>query len=105
MTIELITFDLDDTLWDTAPVIASAETVLQTWLAENAPKLGALDFAEYQALRQRVLVDEPQLMHRISALRRRCVAVGGGGAWLSAVAVRGCRRRRCVAACNSWRVS
>ena len=71
MTIELITFDLDDTLWDTAPVIASAETVLQTWLAENAPRLGALDFAGYQALRQRVLVDEPQLKHRISALRRR----------------------------------
>ena len=81
MTIELITFDLDDTLWDTAPVIASAETVLQTWLAENAPKLGALDVAGYQALRQRVLVDEPQLKHRISALRRRVLfhALQGGG--------------------------
>jgi len=81
MTIELITFDLDDTLWDTAPVIASAETVLQTWLAENAPKLGALDVAGYQALRQRVLVDEPQLKHRISALRRRVLfhALEGAG--------------------------
>ena len=71
MTIELITFDLDDTLWDTAPVIASAETVLQTWLAENAPKLGALDFAGYQALRQRVLVDACR-GHRWC--RRRAVA-------------------------------
>ena len=71
MTIELITFDLDDTLWDTAPVIASAETVLQTWLATHAPKLGALDLAGYQALRERVLNGEPQLKHRISALRRR----------------------------------
>ena len=25
MSIQLITFDLDDTLWDTAPVIVSAE--------------------------------------------------------------------------------
>ena len=29
MSIKLITFDLDDTLWDTAPVIASAEVVLR----------------------------------------------------------------------------
>lgn len=71
MTIELITFDLDDTLWDTAPVIASAETAMHTWLTANAPDLGALDLASYQALRQRVLGDEPQLKHRISALRRR----------------------------------
>ncbi|MFP3516122.1 HAD-IA family hydrolase [Pseudomonas sp. SIMBA_077] len=71
MTIKLITFDLDDTLWDTAPVIASAETVLHQWLATNAPHLGALGPASYQALRQRVLTAEPDLKHRISALRRR----------------------------------
>ena len=29
MRIQLITFDLDDTLWDTAPVIVSAEAVLR----------------------------------------------------------------------------
>ena len=34
MTIELITFDLDDTLWDTAPVIVSAEAVLRHWLGD-----------------------------------------------------------------------
>ena len=71
MTIKLITFDLDDTLWDTAPVIASAEKVLHQWLATNAPHLGALGPASYQALRQRVLAAEPDLKHRISALRRR----------------------------------
>lgn len=37
MSIKLITFDLDDTLWDTAPVIASAEVVLRDWLEANAP--------------------------------------------------------------------
>ncbi len=49
MTIELITFDLDDTLWDTAPVIVSAETVLREWLIANAPKVGALDASAFQA--------------------------------------------------------
>ncbi len=42
MTIELITFDLDDTLWDTAPVIASAEAILRQWLTDNAPNLGGV---------------------------------------------------------------
>jgi HAD superfamily hydrolase (TIGR01549 family) len=71
MTLELITFDLDDTLWDNAPVIVSAETVLSEWLITNAPKVGALDASTFEALRQQVLCDEPQLRHRISALRRR----------------------------------
>ena len=81
MTIELITFDLDDTLWDTAPVIVSAETVLREWLIANAPKVGALDASAFQALRQQVLNDEPQLRHRISALRRRVLfhALQGAG--------------------------
>ena len=29
MSIQLITFDLDDTLWHTAPVIVSAEAILR----------------------------------------------------------------------------
>jgi FMN phosphatase YigB (HAD superfamily) len=40
MSIKLITFDLDDTLWETAPAIVSAEAMLRDWLAEHAPKLG-----------------------------------------------------------------
>ncbi|WP_339405596.1 HAD-IA family hydrolase [Pseudomonas helleri] len=71
MTIELITFDLDDTLWDTAPVIVRAEAVLRDWLTTHAPKAGALEVADFQALRLRVLTEQPELKHRISALRRR----------------------------------
>ncbi|GLX89749.1 HAD family hydrolase [Pseudomonas weihenstephanensis] len=71
MTIELVTFDLDDTLWDTAPVIVRAETVLGEWLAANAPKLGVIEAVHFQALRERILGAQPQLKHRISALRRR----------------------------------
>ena len=81
MTIELITFDLDDTLWDTAPVIVSAEAVLRDWLTENAPKLGIVEDGHFQAIRARVLSEEPQLKHRISALRRRILfdALHGAG--------------------------
>ena len=71
MSIKLITFDLDDTLWDTAPVIVRAEAVLRDWLTTHAPKAGALEVADFQALRLRVLTEQPELKHRISALRRR----------------------------------
>ncbi|MCQ6256313.1 HAD family hydrolase [Pseudomonas sp. Q11] len=71
MTIELITFDLDDTLWDTAPVIASAEAVLRQWLTDNAPTLGSVPVEHLFTIREQVLREEPGLKHRISALRRR----------------------------------
>lgn len=70
MSIELITFDLDDTLWDTAPVIISAEAVLRDWLTEHAPLLGAIPVEHLFEIRQRVLQRRPELKHRISALRR-----------------------------------
>ena len=71
MTIELITFDLDDTLWDTAPVIVSAELALREWLAEQAPRLGGVPVEHLWAIREQILASEPQLKHRISALRRQ----------------------------------
>ncbi|MDD2059506.1 HAD-IA family hydrolase [Pseudomonas sp. GD03860] len=71
MSIKLITFDLDDTLWDTAPVIVSAEAVLRDWLAANAPDLGAVPVEHLYAIRERLVQAEPGLKHRISALRRR----------------------------------
>jgi len=71
MSIELITFDLDDTLWDTAPVILSAEAVLRDWLAANAPDLGAVPVEHLYSIRERLVAAEPGLKHRISALRRR----------------------------------
>jgi putative hydrolase of the HAD superfamily len=69
--IKLITFDLDDTLWDTAPVIVSAEAVLRDWLAEHAPNLGPVPVEHLWAIRARLVEADPTLKHRISALRRR----------------------------------
>ncbi len=71
MTIKLITFDLDDTLWDTAPVIVSAEATLRQWLTEHAPNLGGVPVEHLWAIRERVLLAQPNLKHRISALRRQ----------------------------------
>ena len=39
MTIKCVTLDLDDTLWDCAPVIEAAEATFYEWLSENYPEL------------------------------------------------------------------
>ncbi|WP_439850197.1 HAD family hydrolase [Pseudomonas syringae] len=69
--IKLVTFDLDDTLWDTAPAIVGAEASLRDWLAEHAPKLGPVPVEHLWEIRSRLVAADPSLKHRISALRRR----------------------------------
>ncbi|WAJ37929.1 HAD-IA family hydrolase [Pseudomonas sp. GOM7] len=71
MSIELITFDLDDTLWDVTPVMQDAEAALRNWLALHAPRLGAVPIEHLWAVRSRLLEAEPLLKHRLSELRRR----------------------------------
>ncbi|HLD67667.1 MAG TPA: HAD family hydrolase, partial [Pseudomonas sp.] len=71
MSIRLITFDLDDTLWDVAPVMHGAETALRDWLALQAPRLGPVPIEHLWAIRARLLDAEPGLRHRLSELRRR----------------------------------
>lgn len=71
VTLRLITFDLDDTLWDVAPVLQAAEAGLLAWLAEHAPRLGEEAGARLQHNRQWLLEQEPDLKGRISELRRR----------------------------------
>lgn len=73
MSLRLIIFDLDDTLWDAPPVLESAETALHRWLAEHAPRLGDEAGAQIRANRQWLLAQEPTLQIRISELRQRAL--------------------------------
>ncbi len=70
--IRLITFDLDDTLWNGAKVIAGAQQRLQAWLEEAAPPAARLhrDRANVAPIYQALLKDQPQLAHDLSALRQ-----------------------------------
>jgi len=66
-----ILFDLDDTLWPIAPVIASAETALHTWLAEHAPKVAqAFTIDELRARRMALLAQQPDYELDLARLRR-----------------------------------
>src|SRR5690606_8252137 len=71
MSIQLITFDLDDTLWEVAPVLENAETALREWLLDAAPRIGTAGVEQLWRIRAELVEAEPALRHRISELRRR----------------------------------
>src|SRR3990167_7133727 len=58
MSIQLITFDLDDTLWDVTPVMQDAEAALRNWLAMHAPRLGAVPVEHLWTIRAGLLQAE-----------------------------------------------
>jgi putative hydrolase of the HAD superfamily len=66
----LITFDLDNTLWDVNTVILTAEKAMRGWLQEHVPEVVAFYQTEGVAdIRAQVLADHPQLKHDLSRLR------------------------------------
>ena len=70
MTIKLITFDLDNTLWHTDPVIVRAEQLLWDWIQLYCP-IAAKRFNPVilQAFKAQVASKNPQLRHKLSQLR------------------------------------
>lgn len=75
--IRLLTFDLDNTLWETESVVAAAEQTLMAWYGEHAPQFAArLDSEARKALRHEVLTTDPLLRHRVTDLRLAVMALG-----------------------------
>ena len=67
--IRLVTFDLDNTLWDLSGVIERAVTAMNEWLASRAPAFSQVPRTEAAALHQAALDANPALAHDISARR------------------------------------
>jgi putative hydrolase of the HAD superfamily len=68
--LRLITFDLDDTLWDLRPVLLQAEQELAVWAGGRCPELvERFDRAALMALRLELMANRPELAHRISDVR------------------------------------
>lgn len=67
---ELISFDLDDTLWPCAPTIIRAETALYEWLAEHVPEITQrYDMSMLRDKRMALMSRYPELSHDLSRLR------------------------------------
>ena len=70
-----ITLDLDDTLWEIAPVIQRAESVLHEWLRMYAPRCAArYSIEKMRRLRDAVAAANPQLAHDFTAQRKLSLA-------------------------------
>ncbi|WP_426175188.1 HAD family hydrolase [Massilia sp. TWR1-2-2] len=66
-----VLFDLDDTLWPIAPVIAQAERSLHAWLQQHAPRVAAgFSIDALRQARQRLLERRPEFHLDLGALRR-----------------------------------
>ncbi|MES2259897.1 MAG: HAD family hydrolase [Pseudomonadota bacterium] len=68
---QAILFDLDDTLWPIAPVIAQAEVTLHAWLTEHAPRVAQqFSIDELRRRRMDLLAQQPQFHLDLGELRR-----------------------------------
>lgn len=68
--IKLITFDLDDTLWDGTEVILHAEKAQQAWLNENVPHIS--EQLSQEAMRHRKIAfarENKDILHRVTTVR------------------------------------
>jgi len=82
LTPRIISLDLDNTLWDTPPVLARAEAVLQAWLATHYPRIvHEFPAGDLQRLRVELAQAHRERAHDLSwlrteALRRAALASG-----------------------------
>jgi HAD superfamily hydrolase (TIGR01549 family) len=67
--IKVIGFDLDDTLWDVAPVIRSAEKTLSNWVISRFPqvKYGEL---QIKRARKKILQEDPAIGFQFTRMRK-----------------------------------
>ncbi len=69
-----VSLDLDNTLWDTAPVLVRADAVLHDWLAANSPGIASrFDRAALLRLRLDVVAERPERAHDLSFIRNEAL--------------------------------
>jgi len=71
-TIQLLSFDLDDTLWPCKPTILRAEECLYQWLSGHVPAITEnYDIYQLREQRQVLFKENPELAYDLTQLRIR----------------------------------
>jgi HAD superfamily hydrolase (TIGR01509 family) len=71
---QVLSFDLDDTLWPIGPVILAAEEELASWLRTQHPEvMRAHSTSTLRAVRERVALEHPDRVHDMTFLRHRAI--------------------------------
>ena len=68
--IKMITFDLDDTLWDNRPTIIKAEIDTRKWIEDKVGKVEWGDFNDFLELREELIKEDKSIAWDISKLRK-----------------------------------
>jgi 2-haloalkanoic acid dehalogenase type II len=70
---EVLSFDLDDTLWPVAPVMAAAESAMWSWLRARHPENHRISIESMRAMRARLVEQYPERSHDMTFLRHRAL--------------------------------
>jgi len=65
----MITFDIDDTLWDNKPTITNAEIETRKWIEDRVGKINWGDLNDFLILREDLIKKDPSIAWDISKLR------------------------------------
>tara|TARA_B100001741_G_scaffold147241_1_gene121529 strand:+ start:2886 stop:3590 length:705 start_codon:yes stop_codon:yes gene_type:complete len=68
--IRVITFDLDDTLWDNVPTITKAEIETRKWIENKVGKIDWGDLNDFLNLREELIKEDESIKWDISKLRK-----------------------------------
>ena len=74
MTIKVVTFDLDDTLWPLYDVIMNSHKLSNDWLINKHPQMKEILFStKEREMWQTLIKAEPSLANRLSELRKKVI--------------------------------
>lgn len=74
MKIRLVTFDLDDTLWKTGPIIQRAERKMLHWIDERDSSFREIYSAKGVSFIQEAVDERPEIAHDVTAIRLATLA-------------------------------
>ena len=71
-SIRALTFDLDNTLWETDVSILNAEDVMAAHLRSLTPAAWMADFSleTFRAVRKQIVEERPDIAHNLTVVRR-----------------------------------